>query len=116
VDIHGRPLARFSLIASVALLAASCSSTEQLLRDEHDREVASLQQQLEEQDHRLDDLRSEVSRLSRTVYKLTEGQLVTIPIGENPSNVDIQSIINRMPFRFAIYDDDGYKGEVTIIK
>lgn len=44
------------------------------------------------------------------------GRLCTIAIGENPGNVDIQSMINRMPFRFAIYDDNGFKAEAVATK
>lgn len=44
------------------------------------------------------------------------GRLCTISIGENPGNVDIQSVINRMPFRFAIYDDNGFKAEAVATK
>jgi len=44
------------------------------------------------------------------------GRLCTISIGENPGNVDIQSMIQRRPFRFAIYDDNGYKAEAVATK
>jgi hypothetical protein len=44
------------------------------------------------------------------------GRLCTISIGENPGNVDIQSMINRMPFRFAIYDANGFKAEAVATK
>tara|TARA_R110002072_G_scaffold228234_12_gene385378 strand:+ start:9956 stop:10981 length:1026 start_codon:yes stop_codon:yes gene_type:complete len=44
------------------------------------------------------------------------GRLCTISIGENPGNVDIQSVISRMPFRFAIYDDNGFKAEAVATK
>ncbi|MFT4511804.1 MAG: hypothetical protein ACI89X_002234 [Planctomycetota bacterium] len=44
------------------------------------------------------------------------GRLCTIAIGENPGNVDIQSIINRMPFRFAVYDENGFKAEAVATK
>jgi len=112
---HRRPVV-FSLIAGVALLAASCSYTEQPPCDQHHREVALLQQQLEEQDHRLDDLRSEVNHLSRSVYKLAAGQMVTIDVGEGTRSVDVASVIKRMPFSFAVYDSDGYKREARTIK
>lgn len=46
----------------------------------------------------------------------SSGRLCTISIGKNPGNVDIQSIISRMPFRFAIYDDSGYKAEAVATK
>jgi len=44
------------------------------------------------------------------------GRLCTIAIGENPGNVDIQSVINRMPFAFAIFDDNGYKCDAIATK
>lgn len=44
------------------------------------------------------------------------GRLCTIAVGENPGNVDIQSVINRMPFAFAIYDDNGYKCDAVATK
>lgn len=44
------------------------------------------------------------------------GRLCTIAVGENPGNVDIQSVINRMPFAFAIYDDNGYKCDAIATK
>jgi len=44
------------------------------------------------------------------------GRLCTIAVGENPGNVDIQSVINRMPFSFAIYDDNGYKCDAVATK
>jgi hypothetical protein len=44
------------------------------------------------------------------------GRLCTIAVGENPGNVDIQSVINRMPFSFAIYDDNGYKCDAIATK
>ena len=44
------------------------------------------------------------------------GRLCTISVVENPGNVDIQSVINRMPFSFAIYDDNGYKCDAIATK
>jgi hypothetical protein len=44
------------------------------------------------------------------------GRLCTIAIVGNPGNVDIQSVISRMPFRFAIYDDNGFKAEAVATK
>lgn len=44
------------------------------------------------------------------------GRLCTIAVGENPGNVDIQSVINRMPFAFAIYDENGYKCDAVATK
>jgi hypothetical protein len=44
------------------------------------------------------------------------GRLCTIAINGNPGNVDIQSVINRMPFRFAIFDDNGFKAEAVATK
>jgi hypothetical protein len=44
------------------------------------------------------------------------GRLCTISIGENPGNVDIQSAISRMPFSFAVYDENGYKAEAIATK
>jgi len=44
------------------------------------------------------------------------GRLCTIAVGENPGNVDIQSVIDRMPFSFAIYDDSGYKCDAIATK
>ena len=44
------------------------------------------------------------------------GRLCTISIADNPGNVDIADQINRRNFRFAIYDDNGYKGEAVATK
>ncbi|MCK5940807.1 MAG: hypothetical protein KAI24_02460 [Planctomycetes bacterium] len=44
------------------------------------------------------------------------GRLCTISIADNPGNVDIQDQINRRPFRFAIYDENGYKAEAVATK
>jgi hypothetical protein len=44
------------------------------------------------------------------------GRLCTISIGDNPGNVDIQDQISRMPFTFAIYDENGYKAEAVATK
>lgn len=41
------------------------------------------------------------------------GRLCTISISANPGNVDIQDQINRRPFSFAIFDDNGYKAEAV---
>ena len=42
------------------------------------------------------------------------GRLCTISIADNPGNVDIADQISRRKFRFAIYDDSGYKGEAVV--
>ncbi|MEC8253144.1 MAG: hypothetical protein VX044_08025 [Planctomycetota bacterium] len=44
------------------------------------------------------------------------GRLCTISISANPGNVDIQDQINRRPFSFAIFDDNGYKAEAVATK
>ena len=44
------------------------------------------------------------------------GRLCTISIGENPGNVDIQEMITNMPFRFAIFDENGFKAEAVATK
>lgn len=44
------------------------------------------------------------------------GSLLTVSVADNPGNVDIQDIINKLPFRFAIYGDDGYKGDAVATK
>lgn len=44
------------------------------------------------------------------------GRLCTISITDNPGNVDIQDQIERRPFRFAIFDDKGFKAEAVATK
>lgn len=41
------------------------------------------------------------------------GRLCTIQVTDNPGDVDIQDMIAKLPFSFAIYDASGYKGEAT---
>lgn len=44
------------------------------------------------------------------------GSLLTVSVADNPGNVDIQDIINKLPFRFAIYGEGGYKGDAVAQK
>jgi len=53
--------------------------------------------------------------LSGTVTNAS-GRLCTISIVDNPGNVDIQDQINRRPFSFAIFDENGYKAEAIATK
>jgi len=53
--------------------------------------------------------------LSGTVTNAS-GRLVTIAVADNPGNVDIQDQISRMPFRFAIFDESGFKAEAVATK
>jgi len=46
----------------------------------------------------------------------SSGRLCTISISENPGNIDIQDQINRRPFSFAIFDDNGYKADAVATK
>lgn len=41
------------------------------------------------------------------------GRICTISIADNPGNVDINDQISRRPFRFAIYDENGFKAEAV---
>tara|TARA_R110002094_G_scaffold14667_16_gene25677 strand:+ start:332 stop:850 length:519 start_codon:yes stop_codon:yes gene_type:complete len=135
---HVRTLVSLCLILSAAVVSG-CSSADHLLREEHDREVAVLQQRLAEKDQHLEYLALKLQRLK-------EQRIVPIPIAEaragsvwtgfsvpalegtvtgvsgddctvvvvaNPGNVDIQSIITRTPFRFAVYDENGFKAEAV---
>ncbi|MBL9076528.1 MAG: hypothetical protein JNL08_03440 [Planctomycetes bacterium] len=44
------------------------------------------------------------------------GRLCTIQVTDNPGDVDIQEMIAKLPFSFAIYDASGYKGEAVATK
>ena len=53
--------------------------------------------------------------LAGTVTNASD-RLLTISIADNPGEVDIQDQINRRPFRFAIYDENGFKAEAVATK
>lgn len=48
--------------------------------------------------------------LEGTVTSADQRQCV-VKLTNNPGNVDIEKSIARRPFRFALYDEDGYKAE-----
>ena len=135
---HGRALASLCLILSAAGVSG-CSSADHLLREEHGREVAVLQQRLAEKDRHLEYLTLELQRLRKvpivpipiaearagsvwagfsapalegTVTGVS-GDDCTVVVVANPGNVDIQSIITHTPFRFAVYDENGFKAEAV---
>ena len=53
--------------------------------------------------------------LSGTVTNVS-GRLCTISISDNPGEVDIADQIKRRPFRIAIHDASGYKGDAVATK
>jgi hypothetical protein len=95
--------------------------------------IASLEEVIKGKDLNLADLEKERSRLGLLVAVAKQngfvegmaapslagtvttatGTLCTIQVTDNPGNVDIANQIATNPFRFAVYDSTGYKGEAV---
>lgn len=140
MSYHGRAIFAFCLMVCTAALTSGCSNADHVLIEERTQEVAVLRQQLAEQDRHLDYLASEVQRLEQASEqrRLMErakagimyppvpdlagkvirvsGKLCVVVVDENPDKVDIKKAIARMPLRFAIYDENGFKGELVATK
>lgn len=96
-------------------------------------EIASLQDTVKGKDLSLADLTKEKNRLNLLVSVATQkgflpgmaapklagmvtnasANLCTIQVTDNPGKIDIADEISRNPFRIAIYDASGYKGEAV---
>ena len=136
---HGRALFVFCLVAFVA----GCSNADHLLLEERTREVERLRRQLADNEGLVNRLRAQIAArqnefesglliaeaeiTSGTYYVppapdlegkvvSVSGRLCTIVVTSNPGNADVKAAITRMPFRFAIYDEDGYKAEAVATK
>jgi hypothetical protein len=95
--------------------------------------IASLEETIKGKDLALSDLEKERARLGLLVavaktngfvegmaapslagtVTTASGTLCTIQVTDNPGNVDIANQIATNPFRFAVYDASGYKGEAV---
>ena len=95
--------------------------------------IASLEDTVKNKDLSIDDLGKERSRLNLLVSVATQkgflpsmaapslagmvtnasARLCTIQVTDNPGKIDIAEEIARNPFRIAIYDASGYKGEAV---
>lgn len=139
---HGRALRTFLLMVCTAALTGGCSTVDSRLLEKQTREVSVLQQQLADKDRALESLQNEFQELEKWARELAlaeaanagcwdnpnalldlrgkvisvSGKLCTVVVDGNPGNVDVQAVIDRMPFRLQILDENGYKAEVFASK
>lgn len=98
--------------------------------------IASLEDTVKNKDLAIGDLTKEKSRLDLLVSVAQQkgfvpsmaaptlagmvtnasARLCTIQVTDNPGKIDIAEEIARNPFRFAVYDASGYKGEAVATK
>lgn len=98
--------------------------------------IASLEDTVKNKDLAIADLNKEKSRLDLLVSVAQQkgfvpsmaaptlagmvtnasARLCTIQVTDNPGKIDIAEEIARNPFRFAVYDASGYKGEAVATK
>lgn len=126
-------------LALASLVLCSCQCVDPSELEECRREVARLESELaerdgvlartaaqmeEEQRHLIENARAGTRRfqapptpplLEGAVTESAKG-MVTIRISANPGDVDIQKLLEDRPFTFAVYGDNGYKGEAVATK